>query len=33
MMIDVVPQFFMPEINIVERSSEDRVPYDVWAKQ
>ena len=31
--IDVVPQFFMPEVNIVERSSKDRVPYDVWAKQ
>jgi len=31
--IDVVPQFFMPETNIIERSSEDRVPYDVWAKQ
>ncbi|MBL4600758.1 MAG: hypothetical protein JKX93_17485 [Rhizobiaceae bacterium] len=31
--IDVVPQFFMPETNIIERSSEDRVPYDVWAEQ
>lgn len=30
---DVVARFFMPEANIEERSSEDRVPYDVWAKQ
>ena len=30
---DVLPSFFMPEKNIEERSSEDRVPYDVWAKQ
>ncbi|WP_187968400.1 terminase large subunit [Aquibium microcysteis] len=31
--IDVLPQFFMPESNIEERSNEDRVPYDLWAKQ
>lgn len=30
---DVVAQFFMPETNIEERSNEDRVPYDLWAKQ
>lgn len=30
---DVVCQFFMPEANIEERSNEDRVPYDLWAKQ
>lgn len=30
---DVVPRFFMPEGNIEDRSHEDRVPYDVWAKQ
>lgn len=30
---DVVPHFFMPEANIEDRSSEDRVPYDQWAKQ
>ena len=32
-MVDVFPVFFMPEHNLVERSHEDRVPYDVWAKQ
>lgn len=26
-------RFFMPEANIEDRSNEDRVPYDVWAKQ
>ncbi|MFN3507466.1 MAG: terminase large subunit [Allorhizobium sp.] len=30
---DIVCQFFMPESNIVERSNEDRVPYDLWAQQ
>jgi phage terminase large subunit-like protein len=30
---DVIPHFFMPADNIAERSSEDRVPYDLWAKQ
>lgn len=30
---DIVCQFFMPEANIVERSNEDRVPYDLWAQQ
>lgn len=30
---DVVSRFFMPEANIEERSNEDRVPYDLWAKQ
>lgn len=30
---DVVCRFFMPEANIAERSNEDRVPYDLWAKQ
>lgn len=28
-----VSRFFMPEANIIERSGEDRVPYDIWAKQ
>jgi phage terminase large subunit-like protein len=30
---DVVPRFFMPAANIEDRSNEDRVPYDLWAKQ
>lgn len=30
---DVVCRFFMPEANIEERSKEDRVPYDLWARQ
>lgn len=30
---DVLSRFFMPEANIEERSNEDRVPYDLWAKQ
>ncbi|KAA3514804.1 terminase large subunit [Agrobacterium vitis] len=30
---DVVCQFFMPEANIAERSNEDRVPYELWARQ
>ncbi len=29
----VVPQFFMPADGIRERAKEDKVPYDVWAKQ
>ena len=29
----VVPQFFMPSDGIRERAKEDKVPYDVWAKQ
>lgn len=29
----VVPRFFMPAANIEERANEDRVPYDLWAKQ
>jgi phage terminase large subunit-like protein len=31
--LDVVCRFFMPEQNIEGRSEEDRVPYDLWAKQ
>lgn len=31
--IDVLPFHFMPENNIAGRSDEDRVPYDLWAKQ
>ena len=31
--IDIVMRFFMPEHNIGDRSNEDRVPYDLWAKQ
>ena len=30
---DVLCRFFMPESNIEERSNEDRVPYDLWARQ
>lgn len=30
--LDVLARFFMPESNIAERSNEDRVPYDLWAK-
>lgn len=30
---DVLCEFFMPEANIEGRSNEDRVPYDLWAKQ
>ncbi len=30
---DVLARFFMPEANIEDRSNEDRVPYDLWAKQ
>jgi phage terminase large subunit-like protein len=30
---DIKCQFFMPEANIAERSNEDRVPYDLWARQ
>ncbi|MBL1436836.1 MAG: terminase large subunit [Rhodobacteraceae bacterium] len=30
---DVVPQFFLPEKNIKDKSEADRVPYDLWAKQ
>ncbi len=30
---DVLCRFFMPEANIDDRSNEDRVPYNVWAKQ
>ena len=29
---DVWPMFFMPEHNLGERSNEDRVPYELWAK-
>jgi len=29
----VVPQFFMPADGIRDRAKEDKVPYDVWAKQ
>lgn len=30
---DILCHFFMPEANIAERSNEDRVPYDLWARQ
>jgi len=30
--VDVFPIFFMPEYNLSDRSEEDRVPYDLWAK-
>jgi phage terminase large subunit-like protein len=29
----VLPQFFMPGDGIRDRAQEDKVPYDVWAKQ
>jgi len=29
---EVLPIFFIPEQNLTERSNEDRVPYDLWAK-
>lgn len=29
---DVVPQFFLPEGGIAEKSEADRVPYDVWGR-
>ncbi|MEP7304202.1 MAG: terminase TerL endonuclease subunit [Acidobacteriota bacterium] len=29
---DVLPQFFMPQENILERVTRDRVPYDEWAR-
>lgn len=32
-LLDVVCQFFMPEANIEARSNEDRVPYDLWARE
>ncbi|UWR22634.1 terminase large subunit [Sulfitobacter sp. S190] len=31
--VDVLPQFFLPENGIREKSELDRVPYDIWAKQ
>ncbi len=31
--IDVLPRFFLPEAGIREKSDQDRVPYEVWAKQ
>jgi phage terminase large subunit-like protein len=31
--IDVLPQFFLPENGIRDKSELDRVPYDIWAKQ
>jgi phage terminase large subunit-like protein len=32
-MMKVVPFFFMPKDSIEQRSEDDRVPYDLWAKQ
>lgn len=32
-MFDVVPKFYFPEAAVKERSEEDRVPYDLWARQ
>jgi phage terminase large subunit-like protein len=29
----IVPRFFVPEDNIMERAKRDRVPYDVWRRQ
>lgn len=30
---DVLPRFFLPEQGIREKSEQDRVPYDLWARQ
>ena len=30
---DVLPYFWVPEENIMQRSNRDRVPYDLWARQ
>jgi phage terminase large subunit-like protein len=30
---DVRPTFWLPEIGLAEKSRNDRVPYDLWAKQ
>ena len=29
---DIVPQFFLPENGIAEKSDNDRVPYEVWGR-
>jgi phage terminase large subunit-like protein len=29
----VLPRFFLPENGIAEKSDDDRVPYDLWARQ
>ena len=29
----VIPDFFVPEDNIVKRSQEDNIPYDAWARE
>lgn len=31
--INILPRFFLPENGIAEKSDQDRVPYDIWAKQ
>lgn len=31
--IDVLPQFFVPQAQILERSKRDRVPYDQWQRE
>ncbi len=31
--LDVEPMFWLPEQGLIERSRQDRVPYDVWAKE
>lgn len=31
--VDVVPRFFLPEFDIDGKSENDRVPYNVWARQ
>ena len=31
--LDVLPTAFMPEQGIEDRAAQDRVPYDLWAKQ
>jgi len=30
---DVLPEFFLPKENIKEKSNQDRVPYDQWARE
>jgi phage terminase large subunit-like protein len=29
----IIPEFFIPEDNIMDRSKQDNVPYDAWARQ
>lgn len=31
--IEIIPYFWLPEETLVQRSREDRIPYDLWAAQ